>query len=64
MNRATVAAPSAARRLLAQPVLQAHDRIAYSLKQYVILHNNEQTASPAVSPSSEINTTRTSARNI
>ena len=48
MNRATVAAPSAARRLLAHPMLQAHDRTAYSLKQYVILHNNEQTASPAV----------------
>lgn len=48
MNRATVAAPSAARRLLAHPVLQAHDCTAYSLKQYVILHNNEQTASPAV----------------
>lgn len=54
MNSAAVAAPSAARGLLAHPVLQAHDHAARSSKQYVLLHKNEQTASPALSPSSEI----------
>lgn len=62
MNSTAVAAPSAAGRLLAHPVLQAHDHAAPSSKQYVLLHYNEQTASPSLSPSSEI--THTSVWNI